>query len=168
MRADGPAFAALVRKRQSMVYSIAWNYLRNQALAEEVAQETFLELHRRMAHIESDQHVVRFLRKVAAHRSIDEGRRRRARPQIALADSPEPSAPPAGGDPLLRGLLARLVSELPDRPRMIVILRYQEDLDPAEIAEALEIPLGTVKSNLHRSLAVLRKRMERTFKGVAL
>jgi RNA polymerase sigma-70 factor (ECF subfamily) len=44
---------------------------------------------------------------------------------------------------------------------MIVILRFQEDLEPAEIAQILEIPLGTVKSNLHRSLKVLRKRLER-------
>ena len=43
---------------------------------------------------------------------------------------------------------------------MIVILRFQEDLEPTEIAEVLEIPLGTVKSNLHRSLKVLRKRLE--------
>lgn len=150
-----------------MVYSIAWNYLRNQALAEEIAQEAFLELHRGIARIESDEHAARFLRKVVAHRSIDEGRRRRTRPQIALADLPEPAAPAAAGDPMLRGMLARLVAALPDRPRMIVILRYQEDLEPAEIAEVLEIPVGTVKSNLHRSLKVLRRRVERTLKGVA-
>ena len=150
-----------------MVYSIAWNYLRNQAVAEEIAQEVFLELHRRIAHIESDEHATRFLRKVAAHRSIDEGRRRRTRPQIALADLPEPAAPASSGDLLLRGMLARLVAALPDRPRMIVILRFQEDLEPTEIAEVLEIPLGTVKSNLHRSLKVLRRRVERTMKGVA-
>lgn len=150
-----------------MVYSIAWNYLHNEALAEEIAQESFLELHRHLPQIESDEHAVRFLRKVAAHRSIDEGRRRRLRPQIALADAPEPSVAPRTGDPLLRGLLGKLVSALPDRSRMIVILRYQEELEPAEIAAVMEIPLGTVKSNLHRSLNVLRKRVERSMKGVA-
>ena len=167
MKADGTAFAALVKRRQGMVFSIAWNYLRNEALAEEIAQECFLELHRHMGQIESDEHAVRFLRKVAAHRSIDEGRRRRMRPQIALAEVPEPPVAPRTGDPLLKGLLARLVAALPDRPRMIVILRYQEELEPAEIASVLDIPLGTVKSNLHRSLSVLRKRIERTWKGVA-
>jgi RNA polymerase sigma-70 factor (ECF subfamily) len=48
-----------------------------------------------------------------------------------------------------------------------VILRFQEDLQPAEIAETLDIPLGTVKSNLHRSLAVLRGKLERERKGVS-
>ena len=42
-----------------------------------------------------------------------------------------------------------------------MILRYQEDLDPAEIADILEMPLGTVKSHLQRSLALLREKLER-------
>ena len=48
----------------------------------------------------------------------------------------------------------------------IVILRFQEDLEPAEIAGLLGVPLGTVKSNLHRSLALLRGKLEREGKGV--
>jgi RNA polymerase sigma-70 factor (ECF subfamily) len=167
MRTDGPGFAALVKKHQAMVFSIAWNYLRNEALAEEVAQEAFLELHRHLPQIESELHAANFLRKVAAHRSMDEGRRRRSQPVIGLEDVAEPGSPPRIGDPLLQGALGRLVDSLPDRPRMIVILRYQEDLDPIEIAEALDIPLGTVKSNLHRALLVLRKRIQREWKGVA-
>jgi RNA polymerase sigma-70 factor, ECF subfamily len=166
MKADGPAFAALVRQRQAMVYSIAWNYLRNEALAEEIAQEAFLELHRRLPQIESDAHAAHFLRKVATHRSIDEGRRRRTQSPLGLDDVPEPAAPPRVGDPLLEGTIARLVDSLPGRARMIVILRYQEDSEVHEIAEILGIPLGTVKSNLHRALSVLRKRMVRKWKGV--
>ena len=166
MKADGAAFAALVRQRQAMVYSIAWNYLRNQALAEEVAQEAFLELHRRLPQIESDAHAVHFLRKVATHRAIDEGRRRRSQSCVGLADVLEPAAPSRTGDPLLEGAMGRLVDSLPGRARMIVILRYQEDMEVHEIAEILGIPLGTVKSNLHRSLSVLRKRMARKWKGV--
>jgi RNA polymerase sigma-70 factor (ECF subfamily) len=67
---------------------------------------------------------------------------------------------------LLAGVLKRLVARLPERSRMIVVLRFQEDLEPAEIAEMLSIPLGTVKSNLHRSLALLRARLERERKGI--
>jgi RNA polymerase sigma-70 factor (ECF subfamily) len=53
------------------------------------------------------------------------------------------------------------VAALPERPRLIVILRYQEDLEPAEIAEVLELPLNTVKSHLRRSLAILREKLNR-------
>jgi RNA polymerase sigma-70 factor (ECF subfamily) len=143
-----------------MVYSIAWNYLHDTALAEEIAQEAFLELHRSLPRIESEAHAVHFLRRVAVHRAIDEGRRRRWQSRAGLEDAPEPVAPATVGDPLLDGALRRLVDSLPSRSRMIVVLRYQEDLEPGEIAETLGIPVGTVKSNLHRSLAVLRKRLQ--------
>jgi RNA polymerase sigma-70 factor (ECF subfamily) len=166
MKVDNAAFAGLVRKNQGMVYSIAWNYLRNHAVAEEVAQEVFLELHRALDRIESEEHATRFLRKVAAHRSVDEGRRARHRPRVGIDEIREPGAALKQKDPMLRDALARLVASLPDRSRMMVILRYQEEMEPGEIAAALDVPLGTVKSSLHRALAVLRKRIERTWKGV--
>jgi RNA polymerase sigma-70 factor (ECF subfamily) len=166
MTADNIAFAGLVRKYQGMVYSIAWNYLHNHASAEEIAQESFLELHRRLDRIESEDHAMRFLRKVAAHRSVDEGRRTRHWPRVGLDGVPEPGVMQTQKDPRLGELLAKLVAALPDRARMVVVLRYQEEMEPGEIAEALGIPLGTVKSSLHRALAVLRKRIERKQKGV--
>jgi RNA polymerase sigma-70 factor (ECF subfamily) len=61
-------------------------------------------------------------------------------------------------DPLLADALAKLVAGLPARARTVVVLRYQEDLDPVEIAAVLDIPLNTVKSQLKRALAVLRGR----------
>ena len=97
---------------------------------------------------------------------IDEGRRRRSQARIGLSDVPEPAAAPRAGDPLLEGAMERLVDALPGRARMIVILRYQEDLEVPEIAEILGIPIGTVKSNLHRSLRVLRRRLAGKWKGV--
>jgi RNA polymerase sigma-70 factor (ECF subfamily) len=166
MDADNVAFAALVRKYQGMVYSIAWNYLRNRAVAEEIAQEVFLELHRRLDRIEGEAHAIRFLRKVAAHRCVDEGRRAKNRPRLGLDDVPERGVIPKQKDPFLGEALGRLVASLPARSRMMVILRYQEEMEPGEIASALDIPLGTVKSGLHRALTVLRRRIERTWKGV--
>ena len=50
---------------------------------------------------------------------------------------------------------------------MMVVLRYQEDLDPNEIAELLAVPIGTVKSTLHRALAVLRVRLQRIRNGAS-
>ena len=64
-------------------------------------------------------------------------------------------------DLLLRDRLRWLVGALPERARMVVVLRYQEDLSPTEIAELLEMPVSTVKSHLHRSLALLRGRLEK-------
>lgn len=164
-RGDPAAFEQIVRRHQAMVFSIAWHHLGNRDLAEDLAQEVFLLLHRRLDEIESGAHLVQWLRKVAVHRSIDETRRRRLQPLTGVERLPEPVDGGQPDDPLLRSLLARLLSRLPPRSRMIVVLRYTEDLDLAEIAEVLGIPVGTVKSQLHRSLAVLRRRLARMRKG---
>ena len=54
-----------------------------------------------------------------------------------------------------------MIADLPGNARMVVLLRYQEDLDPSDIAETLNMPVSTVKSLLHRSLAVLRGRLQK-------
>jgi RNA polymerase sigma-70 factor (ECF subfamily) len=62
---------------------------------------------------------------------------------------------------MLGAMLRRLIAALPEDARMVMVLRYQEDLDPSEIAEILVMPLATVKSHLHRSLGVLREKLAR-------
>ncbi len=157
----GLDFDELVREHQSMVFSLCWHFLHERDLAEEVAQEVFLSLYRHMDEIQSPAHAGYWLRKVAAQRAIDEARKRSRRPQVALEVVPEPAASMRPGDPLLGQVLRRLVATLPETPRMVMILRYQEDLDPSEISEILNMPLATVKSHLQRSLALLRDKLER-------
>jgi len=62
-----------------------------------------------------------------------------------------------GGDPLLQKHLRALLRDLTAPARAVLLLRYQEDLDPVEIARALDMPLNTVKSHLKRSLDTIRQ-----------
>ncbi|HWQ54891.1 MAG TPA: sigma-70 family RNA polymerase sigma factor [Bryobacteraceae bacterium] len=160
-------FAALVKEHQSMVFSMAYHYLHDRALAEEVAQDVFLQLHRSLGSLESPAHAANWLRKVAVHRSIDAARRRKLRPQVSLEDVPELSTPASPGDPVLSDKLRQLVASLPEKARMVVVLRYQEDLGPDEIARVMGIPCGTVKSQLQRALAMLREKAERMLGEIA-
>lgn len=155
-------FAGIVRQHQAMVFSIAYHFLHDRSLAEDLAQEVFLQLHLHLAGFQSMAHLTFWLRRVTSHRCIDFARRRKLRPQVGLEDAPEPTTMPAPGDPLLSRTLQRLVASLPEKPRLVVILRYQEDLDPSEIAEALGMPVRTVKSHLQRSLALLREKLQRS------
>jgi RNA polymerase sigma-70 factor (ECF subfamily) len=148
-----------------MVYSLAWHFLRDRDAAEDVAQEVFLSLHRNLGSIQSPEHAVSWLRKIAAQRAIDEGRRRKRHPQVALETLPEPAAATSAADPMLGETLRRLVASLPETPRMVMTLRYQEDLDPSEIAGILNMPVSTVKSHLQRSLALLREKLSRRGMG---
>ena len=142
-----------------MVFSIALRYLRDRQGAEELAQDVFLQLYQQLGRIESPAHATWWLRRAICHRSIDEVRKRNLRPRVGLESIPEPAGHEAQPDHLLRDRLRQLVGTLPEKARAVVLLRYQEDLDPGEIAEILEMPVSTVKSHLHRSLAVLRGKL---------
>jgi len=154
-------FAGIVAENQSMVFSLALRFLRNREVAEELAQDVFLQCYRQIDRIEDAAHASSWLRRAICHRSIDELRKRRLRPAIGLDDIPEPAATGAVQDPMLRDRLRGMVGALPEKARMVVVLRYQEDLSPTEIAEVLEMPVSTVKSHLHRSLTLLRGRLEK-------
>jgi len=145
-----------------MVFSLAFHFLRDTGAAEEVAQDVFLRLYREMDGLESDKHVTLWLRKVTSHRCIDYLRKRRSQFTISLEDTNEPSAVEQRGDPLLNRRLRQLIAALPAKPRIVMVLRYQEDLTPEEISEVLEMPVRTVKSHLQRSLAMLREKIERS------
>ena len=159
---DGDSFAFLVREHQSMVFSLAYHFLRDGARAEDLAQETFLHLYRNLKSIESPGHLTHWLRRVIAHRCIDESRRRvRQRGTVALEAVAEPAAERKERDPLLSGALRKLVAALPEQQRAVVVLRYQEEMELDEIAGVLNIPLNTVKSRLHRGLEFLRRKADK-------
>ena len=150
-----------------MVFSMARRIVRDPALAEEIAQDVFLELHDALPSLASEDHVVHWLRRVTAHRAIDQARRMLRRPQDHAAVSfagpgvAEPAAQTRNSDPWLATRLRRMVDALPVVPRTVMTLRYQEELMPEEIAAVLEMPVATVKSHLQRSLKVLRAKATR-------
>jgi RNA polymerase sigma-70 factor (ECF subfamily) len=155
---DAGAFAEIVRRHQSSVFSLAWRMLGQWDQAEELAQDVFLQLHRSLGSIESANHLRFWLRRVVCHRAIDRTRQRSREPVSSLNDVPEPACAGEPRDPILRRRLTAAVGTLSVAARSVVLLRYQEDLDPTEIARVLDMPINTVKSHLKRSLAALRRR----------
>lgn len=153
------AFAAIVREHQAMVFGVAYHVLQSWSHAEELAQDVFLALHQNLASIESARHLVFWLRRVTSNRCIDWVRSPRHRREVPMDEQHEPGAMPRWRDPMLDALLRRLVAELPPHPRIVVTLRFQEDLELAEIARIVELPLNTVKSHLRRSLEALRRKL---------
>ena len=151
-----PAFADVVESNKSMVFSIAWHFLRDRSLAEELAQDVFLELHRHWRSMKSAEHIVFWLRKVASHRSIDVLRSRKVRPETSLEETAEPTALERVHDSMLASYLERMVASLPEKQRLAIVLRYQEGLEPEEISKVLEMNVSTVKTNLARGLELLR------------
>ncbi len=162
-RGDLAAFRELLRAHRARVFSIALRFTGRRADAEELAQDVFLQLHGALPQIEDRGHLKHWLLRTVSHRCIDRLRSERRRPQLvsieSLDEGAEGLAPEAGGDPLadtrLRGLLLQLA---PDA-RAVMLLRFQEDLDPSEIATVLAMSVNTVKSHVRRSLEWLRAQL---------
>jgi RNA polymerase sigma-70 factor (ECF subfamily) len=152
------AFAEAVESNRSLVFSVAYHMLHNVALAEEVSQEVFLRLFRDFARIEDRSHLVHWLRRTTVHRCLDSLRRTAGHHPVPLDEVDLPAPQPAEADPFVGRTLRRLVASLPPAARAVIVLRYQEDLEPRQIAEVLDLPVNTVKSRLRRALAVLRGR----------
>jgi len=159
-------FASTLHRHQARVYSIAFRILGESGAAEEVAQDVFLELHRSLPSLESEQHVVAWLRRVTCHRATDALRRRTARGG-AIWNEPDESAlavsEPSPPSPLMNRI-ERLLFTLPAAQRTVIVLRYQEDMEPEDIAIELGMPLATVRCHLQRGLHLLRGKAERTLK----
>ncbi|UWZ85052.1 RNA polymerase sigma factor [Occallatibacter riparius] len=150
-------FERLVDEHQSMVYSIALRMTGDRGLAEEIAQDVFLELDKSLSKIESAEHAYWWLRRVTMSRATDALRRRRVRGMdlwVALDDHHGQSTEEKGSP--LGARLEYLMTTLPEAQRSALILRYQEDMMPEEIAAMLDAPVATVKSNLQRGLKLLR------------
>jgi RNA polymerase sigma-70 factor, ECF subfamily len=155
-----------MREHQSMVFSIAQRIVHDPSLAEEVAQDVFFELYSQLPSLASQEHAVHWLRRVTVHRSIDAARRRLRRQDHAATSFAEPGvAEPASasqlGDLWLADRLQQMIGSLTIVPRTVIVLRYQEELMPEEIAKLLNMPLATVKSHLQRALKVLRIKAKR-------
>lgn len=156
-------FRTLMLDHQSMVFSIALRILGDRFLAEETAQDVFVELHAKLSALEGEAHVVHWLRRVTVHRAIDRVRQRERRREDVTdpGEMPEVAAEAAAGDPLLSRQIRQVVAALPVTPRTVIALRYQEDMTVEEIAAALSMPVATVKSHLRRTLELLREKMGR-------
>jgi RNA polymerase sigma-70 factor (ECF subfamily) len=155
---DGDAFATIVSDHEAMVFSLVYHFFHDRSRAEEIAQDVFLQLYRSLDSIESPEHLTHWLRQVTTRRCIDVIRRSKLRavPLVSIVDI---ESNDRVVDPLLDRKLRTLIAELPDMQRVILTLRYQEDLDPSEICRIVEMPVNTVKSHLHRALQSLRSKL---------
>jgi RNA polymerase sigma-70 factor, ECF subfamily len=160
-----PEFEQLVDEHQSMVFSMAVRMTGDRGLAEEIAQDVFLELDRHLNKIESPLHARFWLRRVTMSRAADALRRKRVRGIDLWVEMEEKHGVPAEFKPSPLGArLEALLATLPAPQRAALVLRYQEDLTPEEIASTLDAPLGTVKSNLQRGLKLLRSKAQNHLK----
>jgi RNA polymerase sigma factor (sigma-70 family) len=157
---DSDAFTALGAIHADRMYAIASLILRDHDRAEDAVQEALVRAWRDLRRLRDPDRVAAWLRTLLIHACYDEARRARRRRdlhvvpmvEIAVADH---QGPTADRDELERGFRRLSVEH-----RTTVVLRYFADLSLAELADAMEIPLGTAKSRLHHAERALRAVLE--------
>jgi RNA polymerase sigma-70 factor (ECF subfamily) len=157
-RGERGALTLLVQAHQRSVYSLALRMLGTRDLAEDLTQEVFMQLNGNLSAIDSNKHLGFWLRQVTTHRAIDQLRRRARVQMSSLDEEMQLFSTEEAPDPLLQRHLRALLADLSAPARAVLLLRYQEDLDPLEIARMLDMPLNTVKSHLKRSLESMREK----------
>jgi len=167
MAMESGEFRRLIEAHQRMVFSLALRVTGEHGAAEEVAQDVFLELHRGGDKLESGDHVRFWLRRVTVHRATDALRKKARQPEASAEEWMEDQYVQENSEGLntaVVALLEELLRTLPEQMRVVIVLRYQEDMLPDEIAKLLGQPVATVKSNLQRGLQLLRRKAAVTMK----
>ncbi|HYU56960.1 MAG TPA: sigma-70 family RNA polymerase sigma factor [Actinomycetota bacterium] len=152
---DGGAFTDLVRRHEPRVYNLALRMLGRAEDARDAAQDTFLTVLRKLDGFRGDARFTTWLYRVTSNTCYDLLRKRRREgpatdelPETAAPDDPESAA-------IARADVARAIGKVPEEFRLVLLLHDVEDLGHAEIASIVGVPIGTVKSRLHRGRVAL-------------
>jgi RNA polymerase sigma-70 factor (ECF subfamily) len=169
---DQEAYGVLVERYSDFAYTIALRVVGNEQDAEDVAQEAFVRAHRALGRFRGDSKFSSWLYRITVNRALTHIKRRRRRPDtVEMHSSPhveaEVTSRGSGDDPG-RGLMEsefaqrvrEAVGQLPPRYRAVVTLFYLEERSYKEVAEVLGVPMGTLKTHLHRARAMLKQALE--------
>ena len=153
------AIAQLLPAFRRKVFGLAYSFLRNREAAEDVTQDVFIKVWRALPRFDGRASVSTWIYTIARNASLSALRARH--PQSSLSDPEAMEAveaidPAPSADAMVdRAALLRLVDQLPTKQRQVVMLFYMEEQSHEEVATMLSMPVGTVKTLLHRARASL-------------
>src|SRR5262245_2178920 len=166
---DASAFEALVVAYQHRIFGVAYRMLGSRAEAEDVAQEVFIRVHRGITGVRGGAKLSTWLYAITSRlccNRLASGQQRMAR--ASDGDDTLDDVPAVDSDAAERlerrereDVLHQAIAELPEDRRIVVVLRDLEGLSYEDIADALGVSLGTVRSRLHRARMDLRDRLEK-------
>ncbi len=150
------AFSELVQRHQHTVYSLCLRYMKDPALAEDMAQESFIKGFRLLHGFRGDCRFSTWMYRVTSSVCLTELSRRGKRGEVPLDDAPQPSRDAEAGESELAEIVRHCVTRLPERYATIVTMYYLQQLPYEEIAAAMKIPVGTLKTWMFRARKELR------------
>jgi len=169
---DADAFGELVRRWERRIFALAYGMLGREEDARDATQETFIAAFRNLRGFRGEAKVSSWLHRIAVNQCITRQRRAKVRSETALEDEVEKNAgsfaAPAALSPArtvesrqVTQAVRRAVNTLPVELRQVIVMKEFEELTFKEIADALDLPLSTVKSRLYTGLKQLQMRLQK-------
>lgn len=160
------AFAELVDRYKDFVHALIHRLVADKSRVEDLAQEVFLKVHRGLPYFRGDAKLTTWIYRIVFNVCSQDRARRRDRevPLDPGGDRPpvDPGRHDASfGEIELRDRLEKAMAALPDNYRFLVAAHYLRGVQYEALAEALDIPIGTVKTHLHRAKRLLRETLSR-------
>jgi RNA polymerase sigma-70 factor (ECF subfamily) len=156
-RGDHDAFVALIDLSLARLDAAAWLILRDAELARDAVQDAMVRAWRDLPRLRDPDRFGPWLHRLTVNACLDQVRRRRRRViEVELTPLDHPAVADSSAMLADRDLLDHALARLDPEQRAVVVLRFFLGLSLPETAAALGIPIGTVKSRLHRSLAQMR------------
>lgn len=171
---DDEAFRELVERHQRLVFALIGRSVSNPARVEDLAQEVFLRIYRGLPYFRGEAKLSTWIFRIVSNVIAEE--RKPGLPAVSLDDPvPGAGAPAidpgaldrAFGDLELRDRLDKAIRQLPPHYQILVNGHYLEGLRYEDLAAALNLPMGTVKTHLHRAKRLLRQSLEAEAGGLA-
>ncbi len=165
-RADVPTWDEVARSHGRFIYSVAYRLAGNHSDAQDLTQDVLLRVRRGLKTYQPGN-LEGWLARITTNAFLDETRKRKRRPTVALPDEPDrvlQGAPAADVDAASRDLpdhLQRLLGDLAPEYRAPVVLKDVLGFSYEEIADQLGVPIGTVRSRIHRGRSKLREALVR-------
>ena len=166
LRGDTTAFGELMQRHERTTYNLALRVCSDPEDARDATQDAFLTVFRKLGSFRGDSAFSTWLHRVTVNASLDLLRKKRRTPVVALADDDdraptiEPSMPDHADDVTAGIDAAAALAGVPEEFRAVIVLHDVLDLPYDEVARVLEIPIGTVRSRLHRGRLALGRALE--------
>ena len=160
MRGDHDAFASLIAGAGNGLYALACLVLREPDRAEDATQEAIVKAWRELPRLRDPERFDAWLRRLVVNACYDEGRRVRRRAEVALVDLDVHSTPDPAAGIVSRDAVEQAFRRLPLDQRAVLVLQHYFGLGHGQIAEALAIPIGTVKSRIRYGAAAMRASLD--------
>jgi RNA polymerase sigma-70 factor (ECF subfamily) len=159
---DERAFQELVDRYKDLVYALIARTVQDRSKAEDLAQDVFLRVHRGLPYFRGEARLSTWIYRIVANVCVQDAGRPAA---ISLDDDRAADAAPSALDRQFRDLevkdrLEKAIARLPANYRLLVAAHYLEGVRYEELADALQLPLGTVKTQLYRAKQQLRRMLE--------